>query len=100
MKKLLLFHSFMTVTTIYAQIADYKALPTEFVSENNTCEFSDKNASELYQLTKNWMSTKYDNPIKVIVFDDENRTIKIKNYFDIHTKRSEERRVGKECRTR
>jgi len=84
----------MTVTTIYAQIADYKALPTEFVSENNTFEFSDKNASELYQLTKNWMSTKYDNPIKVIVFDDENRTIKIKNYFDIHTKMSNPNKIN------
>lgn len=93
MKKLLLFLSLLAITTANAQKADYKVKPTEFVAENNVFEVSGKNASELYQLTKNWMSVNYNNPQKVIIFDDENKTIKIKNFFDINTQYTSPSRI-------
>lgn len=85
MKKLLLLFSLMAITTINAQKADYKAVPNELVAENNVFEVKGKSASELYNLTKSWISTNYQNPEKVMLFDDENRTIKIKYFFEIDT---------------
>src|SRR5690554_6999682 len=86
MKKLLLLFSLMAITTINAQKADYKAFPTELRAENNVFEVSGKNATELYQLTKKWIASKYENPNKVIVLDNENESIGIKHFFDIDTK--------------
>lgn len=85
MKKLLLLFSLMAITTINAQKADYRAFPTELRTENNVFEVSGKNASELYQLTKKWIASKYENPNKVIVLDNENKSIGINHFFDIDT---------------
>lgn len=85
MKTLLLLLSLMAITTVNAQKADYKAAPSELVAENNVFEVSGKNASELYQLTKKWIASKYENPKKVIVLDNENESIGIKHFFDIDT---------------
>lgn len=86
MKKILLLFCLMAITTVNAQKADYRAFPTELRAENNVFEVSGKNASELYQLTKSWAALNYVNPQRVIVFDDENTTIKIRHFFDIDTK--------------
>lgn len=93
MKKLLLFLSLMAITTINAQNADYKVFPTELRAENNIFEVSGKNATELYQLTKKWIASKYENPNKVIVFDNENESIGIKHFFDIDTGFANPRRL-------
>lgn len=85
MKKLLLLFSLMAITTVNAQKADYKAFPKELRAENNVFQVSEKNATELYQLTKKWIASKYENPNKVIVLDNENESIGIKHFFDLDT---------------
>jgi len=74
----------MAITTINAQNADYKVFPTELRAENNVFEVSGKNATELYQLTTKWISSKYKNPSKVIGFNNENTNIGVKHFFDIN----------------
>lgn len=87
MNKLILIFSLLTAISINAQ-AIYKATPTEFVSDNNVFEVSEKDAIELYQLTKNWIVKNYPNPNQAIIHDEENKAIKIKYFFDIQeTKR-------------
>src|SRR5690554_462890 len=86
MKKLLLLFSLIAITATKAQKADYKAVLTELIAENNVFEVSGKNATELYQLTKSWLSISYVNPQKVILFNDGERTLKIKHFFEIETK--------------
>lgn len=93
MKTLLLFLSLMAITTVNAQQANYKVAPSELVAENNVFEVSGKNASELYQLTKKWIASKYENPNKVIVLDNENESIGIKHFFDIDTKKTNPSRI-------
>jgi len=93
MKKLLLFLSLMAITTVNAQQANYKVAPSELVAENNVFEVSGKNSSELYQLTKKWIASKYENPNKIIVFDNENTSIGIKHFFDIDTEYTSPRKV-------
>lgn len=93
MKKLLLLFSLMAITTINAQKADYKVFPTELRAENNVFEVSGKNATELYQLTKKWIASKYENPNKVIVFYNENESIGIKHFFDINTQYTNPNRI-------
>lgn len=93
MKKLLLFLSLMAITTVNAQQANYKAAPSELIAENNVFEVSGKDASELYQLTKKWIASKYENPNKVIILDNENESIGIKHFFDIDTKKTNPSRI-------
>lgn len=85
MKKLLLFLTLLAITTTNAQQANYKAVSSELVAENNVFEVSGKGASELYQLTKIWIASKYENPNKIIVLDNENKNIGINHFFDIDT---------------
>jgi len=73
----------MVATATHAQKANYKAVPSELVAENNVFEVSGKSATELYQLTKSWMAKEYINPQRVMKLDDENETIKINYHFDI-----------------
>lgn len=82
MKKLLLLFSLLATITVNAQ-ANYKATLTEFVTENNVFEVPNKTATELYELTKRWMSLNYPNPDKVMLYDEANTAIKIKYFFDI-----------------
>ena len=84
MKKLLLSACFL-VTTISNAQANYKAQLTEFVAENNIFDVPNRNAEELYQLTKSWIIVNYPIPDKVIIFDDANKALKIKYFFDIDT---------------
>ncbi|WLD25127.1 DUF4468 domain-containing protein [Flavobacterium dauae] len=93
MKKLLLLFSLMAITTVNAQKSYYKAVPKQLIAENNIFEVSGRNASELYKLTRSWMTVQYTNPQKVIMFDDENRSIIVKHFFDIDTKVSNPNKV-------
>src|SRR5690554_3840811 len=93
MKKLILFLSFITLTSVNAQKIDYKVKPKEIVAENNVFEVSGKTATELYQLTTKWISSKYKNPSKVIGFNNENTNIGVKHFFDINTQYTSPNRI-------
>nr|WP_317632910.1 DUF4468 domain-containing protein [uncultured Flavobacterium sp.] len=93
MKKLLLFISFMAITSVNAQKADYKAFPKELRAESNIFEVSGKNATELYLLTRSWIVSEYNKPKNVIMYTSENQSIIIKHHFDIFNHKINQNRL-------
>lgn len=87
MKKLILLFSLLAIFTATAQKADYKAMPTEFVAQNNIFEVPNKTASEIYNLSKVWMAKTYVKPDKLLVGDTKDVLMKIKYFFEIPSKK-------------
>lgn len=80
----LLGFSFLAMTG-FAQ-AKFVAHKTELQTDQDVFEVSNTPASELYQLSKVWISETYKNPDRVIVGDVENKLLKVNGYSQIPTK--------------
>ena len=86
MKKIIFVLGLTFSTLIGFAQANYVAFKTEMKADQDVFEISNTPASELYQLSKVWISEMYRNPDRVIVGDVENKLLKVNGYAEIPTK--------------